>query len=217
MLNTVDLFNDLNSDEKGEVFSASRTVRYQPDQVIYTPDDLCDSLCIVLKGRLRIAKVLPSGQEQIINYIEKNQIFGEALAFAGRKYASHVFAEEDSEILSIPKRALLDAFKNKRFLLSYLKSISEKTLNLSYIIELLSLSTVKKKLASYLLELSLEKGSNSLELPHTKKTLANLIGSTREAVSRSFSELQKDGIIFMPERNTVEIRSTRRLEKILFD
>ncbi|MGD9908050.1 MAG: Crp/Fnr family transcriptional regulator [Mesotoga sp.] len=217
MLDTVDLFNDLSSDEKSEVLSASRTVRFQPDQVIYTPDDLCDSLCIVLKGRLRIAKVLPSGREQTINYIEKNQIFGEALAFAGRKCASHVFAEEDSEVLSIPKKAILYAFKNKRFLFSYLKSISEKTLNLSYIIELLSLSTVKKKLASYLLELSLEKGSNSFELPHTKKTLANLFGSTREAVSRNFSELRKDGIIFMPDRNSVEIKSSKQLEKILFD
>jgi len=63
MLDTVDLFNDLSSDEKSEVLSASRTVRFQSDQVIYTPDDLCDSLCIVLKSRLRIAKVFPSGRE----------------------------------------------------------------------------------------------------------------------------------------------------------
>ncbi|MGC9321078.1 MAG: helix-turn-helix domain-containing protein [Kosmotogaceae bacterium] len=39
----------------------------------------------------------------------------------------------------------------------------------------------------------------------------------REVVSRSFSELQRDGIISMPDRNTVEIRNLKRLEGILFD
>lgn len=106
---------------------------------------------------MRISKLLPSGQEQIIKHFEKGEVLGEALVFARRKYASYVVSEEDSEILNIPKEVLLSAFKNQRFLLSYLRSISEKTLNLSGIIEMLSLATLKKKIASYLLELSLEK------------------------------------------------------------
>jgi len=186
------------------------------NQIIYTPDDKCDSLSIVLKGKLRISRLLPSGQEQIIKHLEKGEVFGEALLFAGRKYASYVVSEEDSEILNIPNEVLLSTFKNLRFLLSSLRSISEKTLNLSGIIETLSLATVKK-IASYLLELSLEKESHVFNLPCSKKMLANLMGSTREVVSRNFSELQRDGIISMPDRNTVEIRNLKRLEGILFD
>jgi len=217
MLHTVDLFRDLTSQERREVLSGSRTITSLSNQIIYTPEDKCDSLSIVLKGKLRISKLLPSGQEQIIKHLEKGEVFGEALVFAGRKYASHVVSEEDSEILNIPKEVLLRAFKNQRFLLSYLRSISEKTLNLSGIIEMLSLATVKKKIASYLLELSLEKETRFFKLPCSKKMLANLMGSTREVVSRNFSELQREGIIFMPDRNTVEIRNLKRLEGILFD
>lgn len=96
-------------------------------------------------------------------------MLGEALVFAGRKYASYVVSEEDSEILNIPKEVLLSAFKNQRFLLSYLRSISEKTLNLSGIIEMLSLATLKKKISSYLLELSLEKETHVFSLRAQKR------------------------------------------------
>ena len=217
MLHSIDLFSDLTSGETEEILVGSRRIHSSSNQVLYTPDDRCDSLSLVLEGKLRISKFLPSGQEQIMNRLEKGQMFGEALVFAGRRYASYVVSEVDSEILKIPKKVLLYAFKNQCFLLTYLRSISEKILNLSSIIEILSLSTVKKKIASYLLELSLEKDSQTLKLPCTKKTLASLIGSTREVVSRNFSELERDGIISMPDRNTVEIRNLKRLENLLFD
>jgi CRP/FNR family transcriptional regulator len=101
--------------------------------------------------------------------LEKGQMFGEALVFAGRRYASYVVSEVVSEILNIPKKLASVCFQESALLLTYLRSISEKILNLSSIIEILSLSTVKKKIASYLLELSLEKDSQTLKLPAQRR------------------------------------------------
>lgn len=217
LLSEIAIFAELGEAELSRILSRSLRLHLRKNQIVYSPEELCNSLCVILEGKLRVAKVLLSGQEQIINYLKAGTLFAEGWVFAGRKYPVHVIAETESEILDVPKNALIEAFKCERFLLAYLKSISEKTINLSNVIDVLSLGTVKKRLANYLLELSIAQSSLIVKLPVSKKQLAQSLGTVREVVSRNFSQLQRAGVIERLAKDTVKIVSVRELERTLFE
>ena len=74
------------------------------------------------------------------------------------------------------------------------------------IIEELSFTTVRHRLASFLLRLAKTEGKQSAEgvevvLPISNQELASQIGTVRELVSRNFSRLQAEGILKVDGRN----------------
>ena len=83
------------------------------------------------------------------------------------------------------------------------------------IIEELSFSTVRHRLARYLVRQA-KKGKRSaqgieVELPASNQELASQIGTVRELVSRNLSRLQAEGLIRM-EGRTVTIPNLKALE-----
>jgi CRP/FNR family transcriptional regulator len=74
------------------------------------------------------------------------------------------------------------------------------------IIEELSFTTVRHRLASYLLHLGQKSGKRLAEgvevtLPITNQELAAQIGTVRELVSRNLSRLQAEGMLKIDGRN----------------
>ena len=74
------------------------------------------------------------------------------------------------------------------------------------IIEELSFTTVRHRLASFLLRLAQMEGKQSaagvkVVLPISNQELASQIGTVRELVSRNFSRLQAEGIVKVDGRN----------------
>ena len=76
------------------------------------------------------------------------------------------------------------------------------------IIEELSFTTVRHRLASYLLRLAKKSGKRTAEgvevtLPITNQELAAQIGTVRELVSRNLSRLQAEGMLKTDGRNVL--------------
>jgi CRP/FNR family transcriptional regulator len=74
------------------------------------------------------------------------------------------------------------------------------------IIEELSFTTVRHRLASFLLRLAQKEGKRSTEgveitLALSNQELASQIGTVRELVSRNFSRLQAEGMLKIDGRN----------------
>ena len=213
-LRDVETFKVLTSEELDQLSRASRKVKINKNEFLYTTSDVCDCLSVVLSGRLRASKMLPSGAEQIVKYLVEGEVFGEGFVFTGETYQTNIIGERSSIVMEVPLKTLIKAFENSVFLLSFLKGFSMKVYNLSNLIDVLSLRTVKQRLAKYLIELSTRCGSTTFELPFTRSCLADNLGTVREVVSRTISGLKADGII-KTDGNHVEILDIRRLERIL--
>lgn len=161
-----------------------------------------------------MSKLLPSGNEQIIKFLGEGDLLGEGFVFSRGPYRTNVVAERPSEVLEIPLRVLLKAFKNERFLLSFLGSLSEKIDNLSDLIEILSLRKVRQRVAMYLIDKSTRENSETFALDKTRSEIAGGLGTVREVISRALSDLQREGIISLEGRK-VKILDPRALERIL--
>jgi len=84
------------------------------------------------------------------------------------------------------------------------------------IIEELSFTTVRHRLATYLLRLAQKEGKRTstgveILLPSNNQELASQIGTVRELVSRNLSRLQSEGWIEIDGR-TVTIRDPKATE-----
>jgi CRP-like cAMP-binding protein len=78
---------------------------------------------------------------------------------------------------------------------NFVDIVSSRGQFLSNKIKFLSFTTIKGKLAQYLLDLSGKSGSHRFLLPSSQAQLSELFGVARPSIGRAMSELNHDGII----------------------
>ncbi len=184
------VFKDFNLILMESLRKQGKTSILEKERVIHTPLEACKSVGFILNGTLRMTKILSFGKEFVIKNLSAGQMFGELVCFAETNYPCWIVTTEKSTIFEIPINTILTLCKESDFLRIFMKDISKKCLHLTDTIELLSLKKVDQKLAYTLLSLFEGVKSKYLELDTTITELANQIGSSREAVSRSFTELE---------------------------
>ncbi|ACR79858.1 Crp/Fnr family transcriptional regulator [Kosmotoga olearia] len=214
-LRNIRTFDKLNEAEIKYIEKNARVVKVNENKILYSPDEVCEQVSVILKGKLRVSKLFPSGKEQILKYLQEGDTFGETLVFLKVQYPAYIIADTTAKILEIPEKVIFKLFDNKTFLVSYLESVSKKMLNLSNIIEMLSLKSIKQRVAKYLIDLYYSQGSSVINLKKTKKQIAQDIGSVREVVSRAFGDLEKAGMIKLLDKNRVKITDLKKLEEII--
>ncbi len=142
----------------------------------------------------------------------------EVPVFDGGVYPASATAVEDATLLFVDKqdfRALCLA--HPQVGLKVLHVLGARLRRLVEIIEELSFTTVRHRLASYLLRLSQNSGKRTAEgtvvsLPVNNQELAAQIGTVRELVSRNLSRLQAEGLLKIDGRE-VTLRNLEALEE----
>jgi len=76
----------------------------------------------------------------------------------------------------------------------------------------LVLLDVPGRIARLLLDLAEESGTNAIEKTLTHQTIAQMIGASRETVSRAMKEFQEAGLITV-ERRRISVGDREALEK----
>ncbi len=211
------VFRGLNSEQLSDCL---RTVHIQmksfrKDSLIVNAGEKVNQLYIIQKGSVRGEMLDYSGKVLKIEDIEAPRALAGAFIFGkSNVYPVTVTANNDVELLSIPKNEFLKLMqKEQTILINYLNDISTRTQFLSNKLHFLSFRTIRGKIAHYLMQ---ESGSNSntVELKHTQQQLAELFGVTRPSLARVLGELQREGLIVLGRKNIV-INEKKRLSQLL--
>ncbi|MCG9478675.1 MAG: Crp/Fnr family transcriptional regulator [Actinomycetia bacterium] len=189
---------------------------YSQGQIIFSQHRLSHSLGIILEGKVKVAKFLPSGKNIIIARFTPPASFGEGTVFSQQEFnPSTVMADSRARILFIDQANLLKLFAvNQQIMTNFLKLLSRRLLLLNQKISLLSLSSIREKLSYYLLDLSDKQNSLTVRLPYTRTYLANYLCIPRPSLSRELSRMQKDGLI-LSEGRKITIIDIQALENLL--
>ncbi len=175
--------------------------RFGPKDTIFTPGDPDDQLYFVLSGTVRLYKIYGEYKEATTAMLRDGGIFGKINLVEGRWQDVFAEAVTEARVASIQKASIERAVKHEpEFALKLFSSLSERLRQSDEVIESLLHREVSTRLATLLVNLSErfgeENGSGvALDVRLTHQDLANMIASTREAVSKVMSELQRDGII----------------------
>lgn len=186
---------------------------YKKDDWIIWQGEEFTALHILIEGEVRTVMVDEKGDFMHIENIKAPLPIASGFLFAGNnKSPVSVIAKKDARIICIPKENVFMLMKrHDTFMLAILASISNKTQFLSEKIRLISLRTIKAKIAYYLLKES--EGEDVFQLKTSKHEIANLFGVSRQALSNVMKQLHEDNIINM-ERRKIKIVKRQTLKKM---
>ena len=172
---------------------------------IYHEGDFCESIGIVVSGKIDIVSYSFEGKEQLINSLKAGEIFGNNLLFSSEPvYRGNVIAKEKSVIAFINKENLVYLLQNNReFLELYLKAQSDKAKALTARIQLLSFTNAEERLFYYA-----SKNNNQIIFKNVT-ALAATIGVQRETLSRLLTSLTKRHLI-KKEKGKITVLKKKR-------
>jgi CRP-like cAMP-binding protein len=208
-LRNVPLFADLTDRELGMLADHAISREYQPGEMIFSEGDPCEGLYIVQAGSVKIFNTSAGGREQVLHIEKAGNSLAELPVFDGGNYPASTAAIDRCTLLFISKkdfRAL--CLERPEVSLKVLKVVSSRLRHLVGIIEELSFTTVRNRLASWLIQQANTKGQKTssgieLTLSINNQELAFQIGTVRELVSRNLSHFQSEGILKMEGRKVI--------------
>ena len=173
--------------------------------IIFHEGELCESIGIVISGKIDIVSYSFEGKEQIINSLKPGEIFGNNLLFSSEPiYRGDVIAKEKSVVAFINKENLAYLIQNNEdFLNLYLKAQSDKAKALTARIQLLSFTNAEERLFYYASK------NNGVIVFKNVTTLAATIGVQRETLSRLLTSLIKRHLI-KKEKGKITVLKKKR-------
>ncbi|EMT39690.1 CRP/FNR family transcriptional regulator, anaerobic regulatory protein [Thermoanaerobacter thermohydrosulfuricus] len=219
-LKKVPYFNELEDKSLEEIHKISTINFFKKGSIIFMEGEKGEAIYFVKSGKVKISKTSSIGKEYIIKIMEKGDVFAESILFVGGEYPATAEAIEDSEVIMLKNKDIENLIlKNTEIALSIIKLMAKRLKNVSYIIENLALRDSIGRTASVLLTFAKERGVNVkegilLNLNLNRQDLANIIGISRETVTRVLSQMDKEGIIKL-NRNKVIIKDIERLREML--
>jgi len=208
-LRKVPLLADLS--ERELKFLAERAVPRQFDagKVVFSEGEPCEGLFIIESGAIKVFKVSADGREQVLTIEGPGGTVAELPVFDGGDYPASAAALSKSSLLLVSTRDFQAlCLEHPKVALKMLKVMATRLRKLVGIIEELSFTTVRHRLAVLLLRLAERKGKPTargveLTLRASNQELAAHVGTVRELVSRNLSRLQAAGIIKLDGKKVV--------------
>ena len=180
--------------------------RYAAKDTLFAPGDPGSQLYFLLDGTVRLYRIYGGYKEATVALLKNEGVFGELSLDEGSRQS--VFAEALTGItVAVVRKSILTEVIKRRpeFALKLLSSFSERLRQSDEVIESLLDREVSARLATLLSHLGDRFGeadgsATVLKVRLTHQDLANMIVSTREAVSKVMSEFQREGLIEVRNR-----------------
>jgi CRP-like cAMP-binding protein len=212
-LATVPLFNGLDRTELEKFAEITREKSYPKGSVILFEDDPGDSLFVVRDGRVKVVLIGEDGREVILGVLGVGEYFGELSLIDDRPRSAHVIAMEDSNLLVLRREDFRKRVESSPSVAwSLLTELSRRLRRADDKIGGLVLLDVPGRIARLLIDLADESGTNAIEKTLTHQTIAQMIGASRETVSRAMKDFQDAGWITV-ERRRIALADRGALEQ----
>lgn len=198
---------DLKDFEEADLRAVERNFRAK--DTIFSPGDPDDQLYFLLSGTVRLYKIYGDYKEGTTALLKDGGVFGKLGLVEGRWQDVFAEATTNVRVASLQKAAIERAIKSRpEFALKLFASFSERLRQSDEVIESLLHREVSTRIATLLLNLGERFGESNgsgtqLGVRLTHQDLANMVASTREAVSKVMSELQRDDSIEVQNRRIV--------------
>jgi CRP/FNR family transcriptional regulator len=181
--------------------------RYGPNETIFAPGDPDDRLYFLLEGMVRTYKTYGNFKEATTALLKDRGTFGRPDLEGGSSQDDFAEAMSGATVAQVPKAAVARlARREPEVALALYSALAQRVRRSDELVATLLPREVKSRLAPLLLNLSErfgeedEEGGAAIDPRLTHQDLANMIASTREAVSKVMSEFQRDGHIEVRDR-----------------
>jgi len=202
----IDFFSDLDEATLNRFAQIATMQNFQHEETIMLAGDTRRAIFFIAKGQAKVFSDSKSSRNNILNLLDTGDFFGEIQLFneSGKSFISVKAEDECSIIIFKGKDFITEIAGNQKLFIAFLKETTQK-LNKAYMqISSLSMTTIKERIKSCLMQFIEERGvkipynnGTAVKLKNrpTQQQLAEMSGTTRETVNRELSALVKNGYI----------------------
>ena len=207
MLASIPLFSglDARTREVVEQHSALRTVRR--NTVVIQKGDESGVLYVVISGRLKVTVADGQGKEVILNTLGPGDYFGELAILGDMPRTATVVSLEDSRLLTLTRTAFLDLVRAEPDIaLAVIRSLIARVSQLTEQVGRLALGDVYSRVRDLLTTQAVEEEGQLVTGRFTQSEIAQMVGSSREMISRIFKDLREGGYIRLDDRRVTILK-----------
>jgi CRP/FNR family transcriptional regulator, cyclic AMP receptor protein len=207
------LFSDLTGEELKAVAAIAKPREYAKGDIVVHADEAGDVFCLIESGKVKVTMISPDGKEIILSMFGAGEFFGEMAVLDDEPRSATVIAVDHLRLQTIWKDDFLTLLQeNFGVTRKLLAELSSRLRRASIRIESLATMDVYGRLARYFLDLAGKEGKAdgrgflAIERP-THQAIANMIGTSRETVSRLMHDLIERELL-LEEGRTIYLRSS---------
>lgn len=210
-LRGIPFFKDLSDNLVSSLSSKVKTAAYKKGEYVFHESDDAKAVFFVKRGSLKIKKTTAQGKELIVCVKQSGHIFAEASLFSepGSLYPGTAQTLTDCEVLYLLNSDLEQLIAtNPTLSIEMIRFMGGQLRSFTTILQDVALLDLYSKTIKAIDRLAREFGSKTLcgvriEIPITIQDIANIIGSTREGVSRIISKLRDQGLITIEGKHII--------------
>ncbi|MFI5182569.1 MAG: Crp/Fnr family transcriptional regulator [Thermoanaerobaculia bacterium] len=207
----VPLFEGLSAGERAAIQKGAQMRSYRRGDVIVRQGQPGESFFVLVRGRVAVTILSPEGREVVVGTLGEGDHFGEMALVDEEPRSATVIAQERSELAVLSREVFFDLLRSNFTLTrALLRSFSRRLRHANATIEGLASLDVKSRLARYFRELAAARGRKagggwSVVVRPAQREIADTIGSSRETVSRTMSQMAQEQLI-VPKGRVVYVR-----------
>lgn len=217
----IPLFSSLKDEELNAIARVSVVKNCPKDSLILIEDDEGDALFIIRAGKVKVTSFSVTGKEIIFSILGAGDFFGDMSLLDGKPRSASVISMEESSVYILRRvdfHRIIE--KHPNIALKLLKELTSRLRKADERIESLALLDVRGRVAGILLQLAGESGEKTPEgivirSRPTHQDLANMVGTTRETVTRILKQMENGNYIILSGKD-VTILDPERLKRELY-
>lgn len=222
LLQKFTIFKGLTTPEIEPIVELAKHRFYRRGTHIFMQGDPLTNVYFIHQGKVKIYKTDLNGKEQIVNILQPGDMFPHQGFFRKDNYPAHAEVIENAVLIYIP----INQFEN--FLVTHpnicvklFHVLGDLIVDLQARLEEQIMNNTYEQIIKLLLRLSQshgeaqDDGTIRLTTHFTNRELANMIGSSRETVSRTLTQLKKKHMISNDESGYIVIDFDKLHEEIM--
>ena len=180
---------------------SKRVKRYEKGSIIFQVGDEISELGIVMGGSVHIIREDYWGNRDLIARIGEYEIFGETYACTPASVIPvYVIAAQKTEVLFLKVKKILTTCSSacqfhNRLIQNMLAVLAEKNLQMTNKIDVVTKTTTRSKLMTYLSKHAEQNHCSEFSIPLTRQQLPDYLGVDRSAMRVELKRMQQEGLV----------------------
>jgi CRP/FNR family cyclic AMP-dependent transcriptional regulator len=197
LLKNVPLFATLPEDQLLLLTKVVSREQFSKNQIIFSAGEKTEMLYVVISGRLKVAMGDDQGKEVVLAMLGPGEYFGEMALLDGGTRSASVIAVAACELLCLSKYEFTKFMENNFSMnMMLIRGLVKRLREADKKISSLALMDVYGRVARLLLEMAETiDGQRAIVKKIARKDIANMIGASREMVTRVMKDLETRGMI----------------------
>jgi CRP/FNR family cyclic AMP-dependent transcriptional regulator len=197
LLSESDLFRGVDAAEMSRIADRFPMATCARGQLLYAPGETGEALFILKAGQVRLYRIAADGRKLVLATLGPGTVFGEMTAI-GQSMTDSFAEAVDECVVCIMSRLDIEAvmLEHPAVALQMVRLLSKRLHEAEDRLQEMAFTPVPERLARLLLSLV----RNGEVAGHSHQELADMIGTSRETVSRAMVDLKSAGIVEIDRR-----------------